>query len=128
MTSVQPFQLDIPQSELDDLKRRLEHARFPEPATVDGWEQGVPIDRLRDLIAYWRDGYDWRRCEVVLNSLGQSRTKIDGLDIYFLHVRSKHEGALPLLLTHGWPGSVIEFMGVIEALANHPRASWRSMS
>ena len=118
MTSVQPFQLDIPQSELDDLRRRLEHARFPEPATVDGWEQGVPIDRLRDLIAYWRDGYDWRRCEVVLNSLGQSRTKIDGLDIYFLHVRSKHEGALPLLLTHGWPGSVIEFLKVIGPLTD----------
>ena len=118
MTSVQPFQLDIPQSELDDLRRRLEHARFPEPATVDGWGQGVPIDRLRDLIAYWRDGYDWRRCEVVLNGLGQSRTKIDGLDIHFLHVRSQHEGALPLLLTHGWPGSVIEFLKVIGPLTD----------
>ena len=118
MTAVHPFHLDIPQAELDDLKHRLERTRLPEPATVDGWAQGVPIDRLRDLIAYWRDGYDWRRCEAVLNGLGQSRTEIDGLGIHFLHVRSKHEDALPLLLTHGWPGSVIEFLKVIGPLTD----------
>jgi pimeloyl-ACP methyl ester carboxylesterase len=118
VTAVQPFHLDIPQAELDDLKYRLERTRLPEPATIDGWAQGVPIDRLRDLIAYWRDGYDWRRCEAVLNGLGQSRTEIDGLGIHFLHVRSKHEDALPLLLTHGWPGSVIEFLKVIGPLTD----------
>ena len=110
MSAVQPFRLAIPQAELDDLRQRLAHVRLPEAATVDGWEQGVPLDRLRDLIAYWRDGYDWRRCEARLNGLGQYRTEIDGLGIHFLHVRSRHEDALPLLLTHGWPGSVIEFL------------------
>jgi len=118
MSAIEPFQLSVPESELEDLRRRLDGARLPEPSPYDGWTQGVPIDRLRDLIAYWRDGYDWRRCEATLNALGQHRTVIDGLGIHFLHVRSKHEGALPLLLTHGWPGSVIEFLKVIGPLTD----------
>jgi pimeloyl-ACP methyl ester carboxylesterase len=118
MTAVEPFHLAIPQAELDDLRQRLDRARLPEPSPYEGWTQGVPLDRLRDLIAYWRDGYDWRRCEATLNGLGQHRTMIDGLGIHFLHVRSRHEGALPLLLTHGWPGSVIEFLKVIGPLTD----------
>lgn len=118
MSDVQPFQLDVPQAELDDLKRRLEQARLPEPATVEGWEQGVPLERMRELIATWRDDYDWRRCEAMLNGFGQYRTEINGLGIHFLHVRSRHQDALPLLLTHGWPGSVIEFHKVIAPLTD----------
>lgn len=118
MTLVEPFHLAIPQADLDDLRRRLTQTRLPEPSPYEGWAQGVPIDRLRDLIAHWRDDYDWRRCEAVLNGLGQSRTEIDGLGIHFLHVRSKHGDALPLLLTHGWPGSVIEFLKVIGPLTD----------
>ena len=118
MTAVEPFRLAVPEAELDDLRRRLERARLPEPSPYEGWVQGVPLERLRDLIGYWRDGYDWRRCEAVLNGLGQSRTVIDGLGIHFLHVRSRHADALPLLLTHGWPGSVIEFLKVIGPLTD----------
>ena len=118
MTAIQPFRLDIPQVELDDLRHRLERTRLPDPSPYEGWTQGVPLDRLRDLIAYWRDGYDWRRCEATLNGLGQFKTEVDGLGIHFLHVRSHHETALPLLLTHGWPGSVIEFLKVIGPLAD----------
>ena len=118
MTAVEPFHLAIPQAELDDLRQRLDRARLPEPSPYEGWTQGVPLDRLRDLIAYWRDGYDWRRCEATLNGRGQHRTVIDGLGIHFLHIRSQHEGALPLLLTHGWPGSVIEFLKVIGPLTD----------
>ena len=118
MTILESFHLAVPQAELDDLRRRLDHTRLPESSPYGGWTQGVPIDRLRDLIAYWRDGYDWRRCEAELNRLGQHRTVIDGLGIHFLHVRSRHADALPLLLTHGWPGSVIEFLKVIGPLTD----------
>ena len=118
MTILESFHLAVPQAELDDLRRRLDHTRLPESSPYGGWTQGVPIDRLRDLIAYWRDGYDWRRCEAELNRLGQHRTVIDGLGIHFLHVPSRHADALPLLLTHGWPGSVIEFLKVIGPLTD----------
>lgn len=116
MAPIQDFRLDIPQSQLDDLNRRLDLARFPEKEPVEDWSQGVPLAELQKLIAYWRNDYDWRRCEARLNALGQFTTEIDGLDIYFLHVRSPHQDAIPLVMTHGWPGSVIEFMGVIERL------------
>lgn len=118
MTAIEPFILNVPQSELDDLHRRLAMTRYPEPATVPGWAQGVPVDRLRGLVDYWRDGYDWRRCEAMLNGFGQYRTQIDGLGIHFLHIRSPHETALPLLLTHGWPGSIVEFHKVIGPLSD----------
>ncbi|MFM5954172.1 MAG: epoxide hydrolase family protein [Novosphingobium sp.] len=116
MTSISPFTLAIEQSRLDDLAQRIELTRWPERETVEDWSQGTPLAALQDLTAYWRDGYDWRRCEARLNALGQFKTEIDGLEVHFIHVRSPRPGALPLVMTHGWPGSVIEFMGVIDAL------------
>ncbi|MFM5948228.1 MAG: epoxide hydrolase family protein, partial [Novosphingobium sp.] len=101
-----------------DLNLRLDLTRWPERECVDDWSQGTPLAALQELVGYWRHGYDWRRCEVRLNALGQFVTEIDGLDIHFIHVRSRHPGAMPLIMTHGWPGSVIEFMGVIEALTD----------
>jgi pimeloyl-ACP methyl ester carboxylesterase len=118
MTQIRPFTLAIPQSQIDDLNTRIDLTRWPEKEAVDDWSQGTPLAALQDLVGYWRRGYDWRACEARLNALGQFMTEIDGLDIHFLHVRSPHADALPLVITHGWPGSVIEFMGVIEALAN----------
>ena len=118
MTRIRPFTLDVPQTDLDDLNQRLRRVRWPEKETVDDWSQGAPLAALQDLIGYWRDHYDWRRCEAALNAAGQFVTEIDGLDIHFLHVRSPHAGALPLLMTHGWPGSVIEFMATIGPLTD----------
>ncbi len=118
MSEVRPFILDIPEADLADLRARLANTRWPERETVGGWSQGTPLAELQALCAYWQDGYDWRRCEAKLNRLGQFKTEIDGLDIHFLHVRSPRADAMPLVMTHGWPGSVIEFMGVIEELAN----------
>jgi pimeloyl-ACP methyl ester carboxylesterase len=120
MSDIRPFKLAVPQSQLDDLNQRLDLTRWPEKECVADWSQGTPLDQLQALTGYWRRGYDWRRCEARLNALGQFKTEIMGLDIHFLHVRSTRADALPLLITHGWPGSVIEFMGVIEALANPP--------
>ncbi len=113
-----PFTLDVPQAELDELARRLDHARWPDPETVADWTQGAPLAKVKALCEHWRHGYDWRRCEGRLNALGQYKTHIDGLDIHFLHVRSPHVGAMPLLITHGWPGSVMEFMKVIDPLVD----------
>lgn len=121
MTQIRPFTLAVPQSDLDDLNRRLDQTRWPERETVDDWSQGTPLAALQDFVSYWRHDYDWRRCEARLNGLGQFVTQIDGLDIHFLHVRSPNPAAMPLVMTHGWPGSVIEFMGVIEQLADPAR-------
>ena len=117
-TDITPFILDIPQVELDDLATRLDRIRWPGPSPVEDGRQGPPLDKIRALVEHWRTSYDWRRCETVLNGLGQSRTEIDGVDIHFLHIRSEHENALPLLMTHGWPGSVLEFRHVIDPLVN----------
>lgn len=117
-TTVTPFRVSVPQADLDDLKRRLEMTRWPERETESGWAQGVPLATLRRLVNYWRTDYDWRRCEAQLNAFPQFRAEIDGLGIHFLHVRSRHEQALPILLTHGWPGSIIEFLKVIEPLTD----------
>jgi pimeloyl-ACP methyl ester carboxylesterase len=117
-SAVSPFRVDVPQAALDDLKRRLAMTRWPDKETVDDWSQGVPLAKMRSLAAYWRDGYDWRRTEERLNAFPQFRTEIDGLGIHFLHVRSKHENALPIILTHGWPGSIFEFLKVIDPLVN----------
>jgi epoxide hydrolase len=116
MTSddVSPFKLDVPGDALDDLRARLHATRWPEPATDPA--QGVALEELQALCAYWADHYDWRRAEARLNSIGQYRTTIDGLGIHFLHARSTELGALPLVLTHGWPGSVIELLDVIRPL------------
>lgn len=113
---VRPFRIDIPQSDIDDLKRRLADTRWPPKETVEGWEQGVPLAQAQELAAYWRDSYDWRRFEAYANSFPQFLTEIDGLDIHFFHVRSKHENAMPLLLMHGWPGSIVEFIRLIGPL------------
>ncbi len=113
---IRSFVLDVPQSELERLYHKLDAARWPEQEPVSDWSQGTPLVALRELVERWRSGYNWRQCEAYLNSLGQFMTEIDGLDIHFLHVRSPHEGALPIILTHGWPGSVVEFLGVIERL------------
>lgn len=118
MSAIRPFTLNVPQSELDDLNARIDLTRWPEKEPVNDWSQGTPLAVLQDLVAYWRNGYDWRRCEARLNALGQYMTEIDGLDIHFLHVRSPRADAMPVVMTHGWPGSVIEFMGVIDALTN----------
>ena len=118
MTQIRPFTLAVPQAQIDDLHARINMTRWPEKETVDDWSQGVPLARLRGLVDYWRHGYDWRACEARLNAFGQFVTEIDGLDIHFLHVRSKHEQALPLVLTHGWPGSVVEMLEVIAPLTD----------
>lgn len=118
MTDVTPFRIAIPQDQLDDLNRRLDAARWPDRELVDDWDQGAPLAFVREVCDYWRNGYDWRRCEAQLNALGQFKTVIDGVEFHFIHVRSRHEGAMPLLLTHGWPGSVVEFLKCIGPLTD----------
>lgn len=115
---IQPFRIDIAQAELDDLRERLGRTRWPAPLPGDGWDTGVPTAWLRDLAGYWRDKYDWRTAEARLNGFPQFTTTIDGQRIHFLHVRSEEPGALPLVLTHGWPGSVAEFVDVIGPLTD----------
>jgi pimeloyl-ACP methyl ester carboxylesterase len=118
--AVIPFRLAVPEPDLADLRDRLRRTRWPERETVDDWSQGVPLDHLQDLCAYWADGYDWRAAEARLNAFPQFRTELDGLGIHFLHVRSPHPEALPLVLTHGWPGSVVEFLDVLPLLTDPP--------
>lgn len=115
---VTPFRIDVPDVDLTDLRDRLARTRWPEPATVPGWAQGVPLTYLQELCRYWEQDYDWRTVEARLNPLPQYCTDIDGLTIHFLHVRSPHQEALPLVLTHGWPGSVLEFLDVIGPLTD----------
>jgi epoxide hydrolase len=116
--AIRRFTLRIEQAQLDDLQQRLERTRWPDAEAVHDWSQGAPLARVQDLVEYWRSRYDWRRCEATLNASGQCVTTIDGVDIHFLHVRSPQAGALPLLLTHGWPGSVIEFLKCIGPLTD----------
>ncbi|CAM3299031.1 epoxide hydrolase family protein [Kibdelosporangium persicum] len=115
---MEPFRIDVPQEELDDLRARLRSTRWPERETVDDWSQGVPLDYVRELCEYWAEEYDWRATEARLNAIPQYRTEIDGLGIHLLHVRSPEPDATPLVLTHGWPGSIIEFLKVIDLLTN----------
>lgn len=116
--AIAPFTYHAPQSALDDLKARLANARWPERETAADWSQGAPLAKLRALVEHWRTAYDWRRFERTLNGFAQYRTAIDGVDIHFLHVRSRHANALPLLITHGWPGSVVEFFKIIGPLTD----------
>ena len=116
-----PFVIDISQADLDDLRDRLARTRWPRQLPGDDWSRGVPVDYLRDLAGYWADGYDWRAHEARLNEFGQFITEIDGLDVHFLHVRSSEPDALPLILTHGWPNSIVEFTELIGPLTD-PRA------
>jgi pimeloyl-ACP methyl ester carboxylesterase len=118
VTEVTPFRIEIPDDDLRDLRQRLRRTRWPEAETVGDWSQGVPLEYLRELCAYWADGYDWRATEARLNRLPQFRTEINRLGIHFLHLRSPHPDALPLVLTHGWPGSVVEFLKVIGPLTD----------
>jgi pimeloyl-ACP methyl ester carboxylesterase len=118
---IKPFHIDIAQADLDDLHTRLAMARWPQQLPGEGWSRGVPVTELRELASYWRDGFDWRAQEARLNGFSQYTTEIDGLDIHFLHVRSPEPDALPLILTHGWPNSFLEFIDLIGPLTN-PRA------
>jgi pimeloyl-ACP methyl ester carboxylesterase len=115
---IRPFRIDIPQTDLDDLRDRLARARWPEEMPGVGWSRGVPLGYLRDLADYWLTKYDWRKQEAKLNELSQFTTRIDGTPVHFLHVRSPESGALPLILTHGWPGSIVEFLRVIGPLTD----------
>lgn len=116
--SVRPFTIAVPRAQLIDLQERLAKTRWPDRETVDSTVQGPPLADIRRLVERWKNGYDWRSCERLLNSLGQHVTQIDGLDIHFLHIRAKEPNALPLLLTHGWPGSVLEFRHIIGPLTD----------
>ena len=113
-----PFTYRAPDEALADLRRRLEQTRWPEGETAMGWEQGPPLARLQGLVAYWRTSYDWRRCEAELDRWPQFKTTIDGLGIHFIHVRSHHPAALPIILTHGWPSTVLLFRDVIAPLTD----------
>jgi len=121
MTDIHKFQINIPQQDLDDLYRRLDQTRFPDSETTDDWSQGLPLEYSKQLCAYWRDTYDWRSREHYFNGFHQYITEIDGLDIHFIHVQSTSSNAKPLLITHGWPGSFVEFHKVIKPLAD-PKA------
>ncbi len=123
MAHIQPFRIDVPDSALTDLRDRLHRTRWPEPECVDDWSQGIPLAYTQQLADYWSNEYDWRAREAALNRFDQFTTEIDGLDIHFIHSRSPREDAFPLVITHGWPGSVVEFTKVIEPLneAGFPR-------
>ena len=117
-TSIRPFKVQIPQAALDDLRRRIAATRWPDKETVADGSQGAQLAQLQELVRYWGSGYDWRKVEAKLNGLPQFVTTIDGIDIHFIHVRSRHQNALPLIITHGWPGSVIEQLKLIGPLTD----------
>jgi pimeloyl-ACP methyl ester carboxylesterase len=118
MTEIRPFTIDIADSQLDDLRSRLSNTRWPERELVDDWSQGIPLAYTQEVARYWADSYDWRERERLLNRFDQFVTEIDGVDIHFIHQRSPHPDAFPLVITHGWPGSVAEFQKVIEPLTD----------
>jgi pimeloyl-ACP methyl ester carboxylesterase len=115
---IRPFTIETPQADLDDLRARIEGTRWPEKEPVGDNSQGLPLATMQKLARYWATEYDWRKVEAALNALPQFITQIDGLDIHFIHVRSKHENALPVIITHGWPGSVIEQLKIVDPLVN----------
>jgi pimeloyl-ACP methyl ester carboxylesterase len=116
--TIRPFHVNVPEADLTELRRRINATKWPERETVADASQGVQLATMQDLARYWATDYDWRKIEAKLNALPQFMTEIDGLDIHFIHVRSKHENALPLIVTHGWPGSIIEQMKIIDPLTN----------
>ncbi len=116
--AIQPFRIEVPQDVLDDLQARLARTRWPDQMDDTGWDYGTDLAYLKELCAYWQDGYDWRAQEAALNQWPQFTTEIDGQNVHFLHVRSKHEDALPLLITHGWPGSIVEFQKILPMLVD----------
>jgi pimeloyl-ACP methyl ester carboxylesterase len=117
-TALRPFRVNVPETELAELRRRISATRFPEQETVADFSQGVPLTTIQKIARYWATEYDWRKVEAKLNALPNFITEIDGLDIHFIHVRSKHENALPLIVTHGWPGSILHNLKIIEPLTN----------
>jgi pimeloyl-ACP methyl ester carboxylesterase len=117
-TAVRPFRVEVPQQEIDELRRRVAAARWPTRELVADRSQGVQLATMQELARYWTTDYDWRRCEARLNALPQFKTEIDGVDIHFIHVRSPHENALPLIMTHGWPGSVVELLETVGPLTD----------
>lgn len=117
---ITPFRVEIPQAAIDDLRERLRRTRWPDQETVADWSQGTPLAYVRELCRYWLEDYDWPAAQARLNGFPQYRTAIDGVDIHFIHLRSPHPGAVPLVLTHGWPGSVTEFSKVIAPLTDPP--------
>src|SRR5262245_10100015 len=126
-TAIRPFHVNVPEAELTELRRRINATRWPERETVADQSQGVQLATIQKLAQYWGKEYDWRRCEAQLNALPHFITEIDGLDIHFIHVRSKHDNALPVIVTHGWPGSVVEQLKIIDPLTN-PTAHGASAS
>jgi pimeloyl-ACP methyl ester carboxylesterase len=124
---IRPFHIEVPQEQLDDLRRRVTATQWPERETVGDFSQGVKLATMQALAEYWTTDHDWRRCEASLNRLPQFITEIDGLDIHFIHVRSKHADALPMIVTHGWPGSIIEQLKIVDPLTN-PTAHGASAS
>src|SRR5580698_5203876 len=117
-STIRPFPIEVPDAELSELRRRVNATRWPERETVTDDSQGVRLELMQELARYWGTSYDWRKCEARLNELPNFTTEIDGLDIHFIHVRSRHQDALPLIVTHGWPGSIIEQLKIIEPLTN----------
>jgi hypothetical protein len=117
-SAVRPFRIEVPQGELDELRRRINATRWPTRELVTDRSQGVQLAAIQNLARYWTTEYDWRRCEARLNALPQFKTEIDGLNIHFIHVESAHENALPLIMTHGWPGSVVELLETIGPLTD----------
>ena len=117
-TAIRPFHFEAPQAELVDLRNRITSTKWPEREQVTDASQGVQLATMQKLTQYWVDSHDWRKCEAKINALPNFITEIDGLDIHFIHVRSKHDNALPMIVTHGWPGSVIEQMKIIDPLTN----------
>ena len=117
-TTIRPFRVQIPQSSVDELKRRIDATRWPDRETVTDRSQGIQLDAIRELARYWATGYDWRKVEAKLNALPQFTTTIDGVDIHFIHVRSRHPNALPVIVTHGWPGSIVEQLKIIGPLTD----------
>ncbi len=116
--AIRPFRVNVPEADLDDLRYRLAHTRLPEKETVSDFSQGVPLKTIKQVLRHWQTGYDWRKVEARINSYPNFITQIDGLDIHFIHVRSKHENALPLIVTHGWPGSIVEQLKIIGPLTD----------
>jgi hypothetical protein len=116
--AIRPFHVDIPGEALEDLRRRIAARRLPSKELVPDRSQGVQLETIQELARYWATEYDWRRCEARLNALPQFKTEIDGVDVHFIHVKSRHEDALPLIMTHGWPGSVIELLETVGPLTD----------
>ena len=116
--AIRPFRINVPEEQLIDLRRRITATRWPDRETVNDQSQGIQLGKLKPLVEYWGTGYDWRKAEAKLNALPQFVTRIDGLDIYFIHVRSRHPNALPVIMTHGWPGSVFELLKTVDPLTD----------